>query len=105
MSTTFRIQLETPAITDQTIYLNLYLHDNSLADAPAALAANCHVQIQTDESFAEIAMDPDMTIKQAGRSWDEMAMPCLYVALDVGKSTVTYFEGPVFGCSLDLWRF
>jgi hypothetical protein len=41
-------------------------------------------------------MDPDVTVKQAGRSWDEMAMPCLYVALDVGKSTVTYLEGPVF---------
>jgi hypothetical protein len=97
MSITVRIELDTPSTTDQTIALRLYIHDSRLAcGPPAALSASCEVQLPKDESSIEITMDPDMTVKHAGKSWGKMIEPSMYVALDVEKGSVTYIDGPVF---------
>jgi hypothetical protein len=44
----------------------------------------------------EVTMDPDMTVKHANKSYDEMIEPSMYVALDVERGSVIYVDGPVF---------
>ena len=40
---------------------------------------------------------PDMNVTHAGRRWDEMLEPEMYVSLEISKSTVTYDSSPLFG--------
>lgn len=47
--------------------------------------------------FAVISFTPDMCVTHAGRRWNEMLEPEMYVSLDISKSTVTYDNSPLFG--------
>ena len=97
MSVAIRIELNTPSTTDHTVTIHLYIHDNSLACGPrAALAASTTVQIPKNQSAIEITLHPDMSVKHADNSWDEMIEPSMYIALDVESGSVTYVDGPVF---------
>jgi len=75
----------------------LYAHDQLLADAAATVVARETVSVIAQESKT-ITMSFDRNnIEQAGKKWDEMAEPGLYVALNVAESTLTYDGSPVFG--------
>eukprot|EP00928_Gymnodinium_smaydae_P046888 TRINITY_DN31262_c0_g1_i1.p1 TRINITY_DN31262_c0_g1~~TRINITY_DN31262_c0_g1_i1.p1 ORF type:complete len:127 (-),score=23.89 TRINITY_DN31262_c0_g1_i1:67-447(-) len=79
--------------------LLLFLHDRMLADAPAALAAKATVQVQ-EGKVARAVLDPDLSVKQVGKSYKEMINPVFYVSLDCDKSTLTYEDSPVFGLNI-----
>ena len=84
--------------SDQTVACRLYLHDRRLGcGPPAALCADGTCTIAAGDSSATIAFSPDMSVTHAGKRWDEMLGPELYLALDISKSTVTYNSSPLFG--------
>ena len=97
---TVRIELAdgVTAASDQTVACRLYLHDRRLGcGPPAALCAEEICKIAEGKSCTTIAFSPDMSVTHAGKRWDEMLGPELYVALDISKSTVTYESNPLFG--------
>ena len=80
----------------RTVAVSLYIADESLACAGAALAASATAQMTS--STATLRLQPDMSVQQAGKSWSEMVEPSMYVSLDCeASSTLTYASGPVFG--------
>ena len=97
MSLIIQVKLGAPSSLDENLALCLYIHDSGLGcGPPAALAASATVQILRGQSTVEITLNPDMSVKYAGKLWAEMVAPSMYVALDVEKSSVTYVDGPVF---------
>ena len=100
ISVTVRVELADGerASSDQTVACKLYLHDRRLGcGPPAALCAEHTCIISEGNAFAEISFTPDMSATHAGRRWDEMLEPEMYVSLDISKSTVTYDSSPLFG--------
>ena len=84
--------------SDQTVACRLYLHDRRLGcGPPAALCADGTCTIAAGDSSAAMMFSPDMSVTHAGKRWDEMLGPELYLALDISKSTVTYNSSPLFG--------
>ena len=97
---TVRIELAdgVTAASDQTAACRLYLHDRRLGcGPPAAVCAEGTCTIAAGDSCATITFSPDMSVTHAGKRWDEMLGPELYLALDISKSTVTYGSNPLFG--------
>ena len=94
---TVLVSLPSPATSPQTVSLRLYIHDKSLACASAALSASATRTIREGDYSVSISFQPDMTVTQIGKTWDEMVNPSMYVILDAALSTVKYDSGPVFG--------
>ena len=97
---TVRIELAdgVTAASDQTVACRLYLHDRRLGcGPPAALCADGTCTIAAGDSGTTMFFSPDMSVTHAGKRWDEMLGPELYLALDISKSTVTYNSSPLFG--------
>lgn len=100
VSVTVRVELADGerASSDQTVACKLYLHDRRLGcGPPAALCAEHTCTIFEGDAFASMSFTPDMNATHAGRRWDEMLEPEMYVSLDISKSTVTYENSPLFG--------
>mmetsp|Transcript_7531 Transcript_7531/g.8630 ORF Transcript_7531/g.8630 Transcript_7531/m.8630 type:complete len:206 (+) Transcript_7531:62-679(+) len=94
---TVNVQIVSDGLYDQHVTLLLYMSDKLIADAPATLAAVEFSVIPETQSSFLIVLRPDMTVRQCGSTWEEMVDPSFYVSLDVGKSSLTYKNGPVFG--------
>mmetsp|Transcript_50785 Transcript_50785/g.110199 ORF Transcript_50785/g.110199 Transcript_50785/m.110199 type:complete len:118 (+) Transcript_50785:35-388(+) len=77
--------------------LSLYMNDQSLACASAALAASVECVLAPGETSTTTILQPDMSATQVGKTWAEMIQPSMYVDLDCDASTWTYADGPVFG--------
>jgi hypothetical protein len=94
------------SLCEQIVALRLYMHDQRLADVPAALVAEAKCTLpavvegsdDANSSSELVIMNPDLeNSQQNGKRWNEMIQPSLYVAIDNSESSVTYTDGPVFG--------
>lgn len=81
--------------------LFLFLHDQQLMDVAATKAGSASIHIPSGLSSTIVQIEPDLTVTQNGKRYNEMIHPSFYISLDNldnNSSTLTYTDdGPIFG--------
>eukprot|EP00192_Tetraselmis_astigmatica_P017938 CAMPEP_0117657134 /NCGR_PEP_ID=MMETSP0804-20121206/5172_1 /TAXON_ID=1074897 /ORGANISM="Tetraselmis astigmatica, Strain CCMP880" /LENGTH=113 /DNA_ID=CAMNT_0005463575 /DNA_START=108 /DNA_END=449 /DNA_ORIENTATION=+ len=95
MSQPVHVRLVVEGNAGGTASLKLYVYDKLLMDAAAAEVASQKVTVIEGERVV-VALRPDPRVEQAGKTYEEMYSPSMYISLDCSSSTLTYATGPVF---------
>jgi len=104
---TVTIQMEDASlVSGGTANLCVFLHDQRLAGASAALVASHAIQIPPGEMSTTVtiplASNWKKTCKQAGKTFEEMIEPSLYVSLDNAFTDATLKYATSHGPCFDL---